>query len=99
MNYNERPVGLPQHRHGSPYDRGSADAWYGREPNPHYYLGATYRSEKVIVTEGSAAYYQYMAGYKDTPFAQKEWQNEKLCGEICEAMRRWSSHRQSEVYP
>jgi|TARA_R100000781_G_C4067182_1_gene123191 hypothetical protein len=23
--------------HGSPYDRGRADSWYGREARPHYY--------------------------------------------------------------
>ena len=60
-------------RHGGPYDRGSADAYYGREPNPHYFLGDTYASERVIVTEGSAAYAAYMAGYAQTPFGQKEW--------------------------
>jgi hypothetical protein len=60
-------------RHGSAYDRGSADAWYGREPNPHYFLGDTYRSERVSVTEGSEAYRQYMNGYKNTPFGQKNW--------------------------
>ena len=28
-------------RHGGPYDRGSADAWYGRKRNPHYFNGGT----------------------------------------------------------
>ena len=27
-------------QHGSPEDRGSADAYYGRPFNPHYYRGA-----------------------------------------------------------
>ena len=61
-------------RHGGAYDRGSADAWYGREVNPHYYLGDTYQSpkvEKVDMTEEEIA--AYMAGYNATPFAQKEW--------------------------
>ena len=37
--------GLP--RHGSPQDRGSADAYYGRGFNPHYYLGDSMQSEKI----------------------------------------------------
>ena len=66
MNYDKR--------HGGAYDRGSADAWYGREVNPHYYLGDTYQSlkvEKADMTEEEIA--AYMAGYNATPFAQKEW--------------------------
>tara|TARA_Y100000593_G_scaffold61787_1_gene114447 strand:+ start:6772 stop:6987 length:216 start_codon:yes stop_codon:yes gene_type:complete len=34
-------------RHGGPYDRGSADAWYRRPCVPHYYKGATGSSELV----------------------------------------------------
>jgi hypothetical protein len=66
MNYDKR--------HGGPYDRGSADAYYGRECEPHYYTGDTYQSPKVEMidmTEEEIA--AYMAGYNDTPFAQKEW--------------------------
>jgi len=66
MNYDKR--------HGGAYDRGSADAYYGREVNPHYYLGDTYQSpkvEKADMTEEEIA--AYMAGYNETPFAQKEW--------------------------
>lgn len=33
---------MQKHRHGGPFDRGSADAWYERSPKPHYYEGATY---------------------------------------------------------
>jgi len=36
-------------RHGSAYDRGSADSYYRRGRKPHYYVGDTYSSE--IVTE------------------------------------------------
>lgn len=35
------------HRHGSAYDRGGADSYYGRDYEPHYYVGATYSSERV----------------------------------------------------
>ena len=71
MNYANREVFT---RHGGAYDRGSADAWYGREVNPHYYIGDTYQSpkvEKADMTEEEIA--AYMAGYNATPFAQKEW--------------------------
>jgi len=36
-------------RHGGPYDRGSADAYYQRPFKPHYYKGATGSSD--LVTE------------------------------------------------
>jgi hypothetical protein len=61
-------------RHGSAYDRGSADAWYGREFDPHYFVGASFQSDRVALAdmtpEEIAA---YTAGYRDTPFAQKQW--------------------------
>lgn len=38
------------HRHGGPYDRGSADYYYGRPFNPHYFKGATYASEEIKIT-------------------------------------------------
>lgn len=51
-------------RHGSPYDRGSADAYYGRASTPHYYVGATSRSERVVtLTEQELE--AYNAGYDD----------------------------------
>lgn len=61
-------------RHGGPYDRGAADAWYGREFKPHYFKGATYQSEKVeeknmTLTEKM----EYARGYESTPFNQKEY--------------------------
>lgn len=34
-------------RHGGPYDRGSADAYYRRPFDPHYYRGATYTTPRV----------------------------------------------------
>jgi len=34
-------------RHGGPFDRGAADSYYGRAPNPHYFVGATYSTDKV----------------------------------------------------
>lgn len=34
-------------RHGGPYDRGEADAWYRRPCVPHYFKEDTYSSELV----------------------------------------------------
>lgn len=61
-------------RHGSAYDRGSADAWYGRPFRPHYFVGATYQSEEVIIRdEFSPEFEAYCAGYEESPFGQKDW--------------------------
>ena len=71
MNYANREIFT---RHGGAYDRGSADAWYGRECEPHYFTGATYQSTKIEVIDMSEEEIAaYMAGYNETPFAQKEW--------------------------
>jgi len=59
--------------HGSPQDRGSADRYYGRHYNPHYYVGSTYQSERVEksnMTDGEIAAYDH--GY-DTEEARKDW--------------------------
>jgi hypothetical protein len=53
-------------RHGGPYDRGSADSYYGRPRSPHYYVGNTGSSERVelkdMTEDEIVAYY---AGYDD----------------------------------
>jgi hypothetical protein len=49
-------------RHGGCFDRGSADSYYRRGIEPHYYSGDTHQSEKVAdLTEEQLA--EYMAGY------------------------------------
>jgi hypothetical protein len=71
MNYSEREIFT---RHGGAYDRGSADAWYGRAVEPHYFTGDSFQStkiEEVDMSEEEIA--AYMAGYNETPFAQKSW--------------------------
>ncbi len=53
-------------RHGGPYDRGSADAYYRRGIDPHYYPGRSYvgtRIEKDQMTDDEIE--AYMAGYYD----------------------------------
>lgn len=52
-------------RHGGPFDRGSADSWYSRPRNPHYFVGATYRSELVEQAQMTPEQVQaYLAGYQ-----------------------------------
>ena len=50
--------------HGSLYDRGSADSYYGRAPDPHYggVGGDSGMRVKVMYPEAIA---EYMAGYRD----------------------------------
>lgn len=40
--------------HGSPYDRGTADAYYQRQFRPHYFVFDTYQSYEYTQDEMSA---------------------------------------------
>jgi hypothetical protein len=52
-------------RHGGPFDRGSADSWYHRPRNPHFYIGDTGTSERVDEAEMTPEEVQaYLAGYQ-----------------------------------
>lgn len=63
-------------RHGSPYDRGGADSYYGRGYNPHYYTSGTHNSPMVdkdsMLQDEIIA---YKAGYDDNEKAGelKDW--------------------------
>ena len=46
--------------HGSPFDRGSADSFYGRQPQPHYMVDGA-RVEQADMTAEQIA--EYEAGY------------------------------------
>ena len=48
--------------HGSLYDRGSADSYYGRQPAPHYGGVGGDSGERVRVHD-KASVDEYMAGY------------------------------------
>ena len=50
-------------RHGGPYDRGSADSYYGRPFRPHYFVGATYQSKEIAIPVGTDEYEAYKAGF------------------------------------
>ena len=63
-------------RHGSPFDRGSADSYYNRGECPHYYEGDTGTSRRIteedMTEEEVEAYY---AGYNENERLgdKKEW--------------------------
>ena len=63
-------------KHGSPFDRGSADSYYGRPMKPHYWPAGTYVGEAIFkehMTEEQIA--EYYAGYEENEKsgAKKEW--------------------------
>jgi len=63
-------------RHGGPYDRGSADSYYGRPFNPHYFVGATYMTPEIKLADMTAEeIVEYTAGYRDNEEAGhfKDW--------------------------
>ena len=62
--------------HGGPWDRGSADSYYGRPMNPHYWPNGTGFGHKVtqedMTDEEIEAYYD---GYDENEMNgdKKEW--------------------------
>ena len=51
--------------HGGPFDRGSADSYYGRPRDPHYWPEGTYNGRRREISEMSAEEVQaYLAGYE-----------------------------------
>jgi hypothetical protein len=63
-------------RHGGPFDRGSADSYYGRGAKPHYYVGATQTTEIITEERMTAAEIQaYYAGYdyNELTGEKKQW--------------------------
>lgn len=63
-------------RHGGPFDRGSADSYYGRAPVPHYFLDGTGTSPKVERSAMSQDQIdEYYAGYEYNEYLgdKKDW--------------------------
>jgi hypothetical protein len=50
-------------KNGSLWDRGSADSYYGRQPQPHWYPNGTYKGDPVVFLT-SEEISEYMAGYE-----------------------------------
>ena len=54
-------------------DRGSADAWYGRRPEPHWWPEGTYHGEKVTEEDMSSDEIKaYWLGF-DNEDDRKDW--------------------------
>lgn len=50
--------------HGSPFDRGSADSYYRRPREPHWYPNGSYNGDPVVSKDMSMAELRaYFAGY------------------------------------
>ena len=50
-------------RHGALFDRGSADSYYGRGHDPHWYPEGTYKGAEIIdLTQAEID--EYLAGYE-----------------------------------
>ena len=69
--------GQPQfdrRRHGSLYDRGTADSYYGRRPDPHWWPLGTGNGEKIIdltIQEREEYYAGYY--YNEQHGDKKDW--------------------------
>jgi len=60
-------------KHGSPQDRGSADAYYGRRFDPHWYPNGSYNGERIEESEmTSEEIAEYTYGYKNET-DRKDW--------------------------
>lgn len=63
-------------RHGGPFDRGSADSYYHRGIQPHYYVGASITSERVEkddMTEQELL--EYYAGFEYNETVNQDWKD------------------------
>jgi hypothetical protein len=62
-------------RHGGAWDRGTADSWYGRGFQPHFFRGASYSTPKVTALTAEELA-EYRAGFEwneADPSARKQW--------------------------
>ena len=63
----ERDGRVYDKRHGSPFDRGSADAYYRRPFRPHFFTDATYASDEIMEEHMTREQREaYAAGYAQT---------------------------------
>ena len=52
-------------QHGSPFDRGSADSYYHRPRDPHWYPEGTYKGDRIGRLHMTDKQIQaYLAGYQ-----------------------------------
>lgn len=69
-------VSMLRDRHGSLYDRGRADSYYNRGPNPHWYPNGSYNHPLIDKSQLTAEQIaEYNTGYSENEDAgcHKEW--------------------------
>jgi hypothetical protein len=60
--------------HGNAFDRGSADSYYGRPRQPHYYPMGTYNGERVTeLTNDEMEAYHAGYDYNEQHGDKKNW--------------------------
>ena len=60
--------------HGNAFDRGSADSYYGRPRQPHYYPEGTYKGERVVdLTDAEMEAYHAGYDYNEQFGDKKDW--------------------------
>jgi hypothetical protein len=62
--------------HGSPFDRGSADSWYSRPQQPHWYPEGSYNGDRVEAKDMSLQQMrEYFRGYEynEQHGGKKDW--------------------------
>ena len=64
MTTKETKPQFDRERHGSLWDRGSADAYYDRDPNPHWYPLGSYNGKPVTVLSKKETD-EYLKGYSN----------------------------------
>lgn len=64
MKVNDTKPQFIRTRHGSLFDRGSADSYYGRKQSPHWYPKGTGMGEPVVDLTPEEVV-EYIAGYEE----------------------------------
>ena len=64
--------------HGSPWDRGHSDAYYGRSKEPHFYVGASYVGDRItrLTSKETLAYmkgFDECDDFKDWGCSEGDW--------------------------
>lgn len=62
---------MPCRCHGSPYDRGDSDAYYGRPYRPHRWLDDMGLRRTADLTPSEAQ--EYDRGFIENPSGKKDW--------------------------
>ena len=74
MNYGTVGDKVYDSRHGGCFDRGSADSYYHRPRDPHYYTQGTGTSDKVTeLTESEIEAYHAGYDYNEEYGDKKDW--------------------------